>query len=223
MRADAHASRWGRRAGLYFPRGTALVSRNRETDDGRVAVSMLGMRREDRDRLFLKQMDMLRRFTRVLVRDEDIADELLQDVAVVVLEHEHGPSEVASFPLWCRGIARHLTMHRRRERARLAACLEALAVAEPGAVSNDLERALMVRERIAAGLDVLDEVSQQLLFDHLLSASSMALAAQWQVSPAAIRMRLTRLRGALRSAAEEESDGDGDGYAIESSPPSESE
>jgi RNA polymerase sigma factor (sigma-70 family) len=164
------------------------------------------MRREDRDRLFLTQLEKLRRFTRILARDDDIANELLQDVAVVVLEHQHGPRDPASFPLWCRGIARHLTMHRRRERARLAACLEALEFDDSHAISTNLERSLIAREEIAAGLDALDEISQQLLFDHLLSGvSAIELAAQWNVSPAAIRMRLARLRSALRSLAEAES------------------
>jgi RNA polymerase sigma factor (sigma-70 family) len=165
------------------------------------------MTREDRDRLFLRQMAKLRRFTRVLVRDDELADELLQDVAVIVLEHRRGPGDVASFPLWCRGIARHLTLHRRREFARLATCLAALELAERHAFSNNLERSLMAREQIAAGLDALDEISQQLLFDHLVSGiSSIELAARWNVSPAAIRMRLARLRSALRSVAQEEKD-----------------
>jgi DNA-directed RNA polymerase specialized sigma24 family protein len=165
------------------------------------------MRREDRDRLFLKQIDKLRRFTRILARDDDIANELLQDVALVVLENQDAPGDPASFPTWCRGIARHLTMHRRRECARLAACLEALAFAESHAVSNNLERSLIAREQIVAGLDVLDELSLELLFDHLLSgASSIELAAHRNVSPAALRMRLARLRSALRSVAEAEND-----------------
>jgi RNA polymerase sigma factor (sigma-70 family) len=165
------------------------------------------MRREDRDRQFLRQVDALRRFTRILARDDDIANELLQDVAVVVLEHQHGPCDPASFPRWCRGIARHLTMHRRREWARLAACLEALEFAESPAVSNNVERSLIAREQIAAGLDGLDEISRQLLCDHLLSGvSSIELAAQLNVSPAALRMRLARLRSALRSVAAAEND-----------------
>ena len=165
------------------------------------------MRREDRDRLFLKQMDKLRQFTRILARDEDIANELLQDVAVVVFEHQHGPGDPASFPMWCRGIARHLTMHRRRERARLAACLEVLEFAESPAVANNVERTLIAREQIAARLVVLDDTSQQLLFDHLLSgSSSVELAARWNVSPAALRMRVARLRSALRSVAEANND-----------------
>jgi RNA polymerase sigma-70 factor (ECF subfamily) len=165
------------------------------------------MRREDRDRQFLRQVEALRRFTRVLARDDDIANELLQDVAVVVLEHQQGPCDPASFPLWCRGIARHLTMHRRRECARLAACLEALERAEPHAVSNNLERSLIAREQIAAGLDALDELSQELLLDHLLrGVSSIELAAQLNVSPAALRMRLARLRSVLRSVAAAEND-----------------
>jgi DNA-directed RNA polymerase specialized sigma24 family protein len=165
------------------------------------------MRREERYRLLVTQIDQLRRFTRVLARDDDIANELLQDVAVVVLEHQHGPGNAASFPLWCRGIARHLSMHRRRERARLASCLEAFELAKPHTIANHLERALIAREQIEAGLEVLDEASQQLLFDHLASGGgSIALAAQRNASPAAIRMRLARLRGALRSAAGEEDD-----------------
>lgn len=165
------------------------------------------MRREERYRLFVTQIDQLRRFTRFLARDDDVANELLQDVAVVVLEHQRGPCDAASFPLWCRGIARHLSMHRRRDRGRLASCLEKFELAEPQAIANHLERALIAREQIAAGLAVLDETSQQLLFDHLVGGgSSSALAGQRNASPAAIRMRLARLRGVLRSATGDEDD-----------------
>lgn len=87
------------------------------------------MRREDRARLFLAQIDRLRRFVRILSRDDDVANEALQDVALVVLEHPRGPCDTTSFPFCCRGIARHLAMHRRRDRARFVACVQALEFA----------------------------------------------------------------------------------------------
>jgi RNA polymerase sigma factor (sigma-70 family) len=157
----------------------------------------------EREHLFLNQLDTLRGFIRLLVRDDDTANELLQDVAVVVLEHPDGPRDLASFPLWCRGIARHLTLHRRRTLARLASCVEALETFERNATIDDLERSLIARQELVAGLQALDESSQRLLFEHIIDgASSVELAARWNVSPAAIRMRLARLRSDLRSAAE---------------------
>jgi RNA polymerase sigma-70 factor, ECF subfamily len=159
----------------------------------------------DHERLFVNQLEALRRFVRLLVRDDDTANELLQDLAVIVLEHPSGPRDLASFPLWCRGIARHLTLHRRRAFARLATCIETLEMFETHPAVDDLERSMIARQELVAGLQALDESSQQLLFEYFFDgASSTELAARRNVSPAAIRMRLTRLRTEVRSAAERE-------------------
>jgi RNA polymerase sigma factor (sigma-70 family) len=158
-----------------------------------------------REHLFLSHLETLRRFVRMLTRDEDTANELLQDVAVIVLGHPDGPRDLASFPLWCRGIARHLTLHRRRAFVRLASCVETLEMLETHTRIDDLERSLIVRQELVVGLQALDASSQQLLFEYVIDgASSIELASRRNVSPAAIRMRLARLRSDLRSAAERE-------------------
>jgi RNA polymerase sigma-70 factor (ECF subfamily) len=159
------------------------------------------MHTTDRERLFVEQLEALRRFVRLLVRDEDAADELVQDVAVTVFAHADGPLDAASFPLWCRGVARHLSMHRRRAFARLTACLDALESA-PERVGSDLERAMIARDELSAGLDVLDEAAQLLLIARFIGGeTSTELGARLHLSPASIRMRLARARSAMRSAA----------------------
>jgi RNA polymerase sigma-70 factor (ECF subfamily) len=169
------------------------------------------MHSTDRGPLFVEQLEALRRFARLLVRDEDAVDELVQDVAVTVFEHAQGPIDAAAFPLWCRGVARHLSMHRRRAFARLAACLDALE-AVPDRVGEDLERAMIARDELSAGLDVLDEAAQLLLIARFIHGeTSTELGARLHLSPASIRMRLARARNAMRSATEEkplESDSD---------------
>jgi RNA polymerase sigma-70 factor (ECF subfamily) len=153
-----------------------------------------------RGSVLVEQLAAIRRFARILVRDEDAADELVQDVAVTVLEHARGPLDAASLRSWCCGVARHLSMHRRRTLARLAACLGALDVVERW----DPEPSMIARDELSAGMDVLDEASQRLLVARFLEGeTSTELGARWHVSPASVRMRLTRARSAMRSATDE--------------------
>jgi RNA polymerase sigma factor (sigma-70 family) len=162
------------------------------------------MHATDRKPLFVEQLKALRRFARLLVHDEDAVDELVQDVAVTVFEHSQGPLDAESFPLWCRGVARHLSMHRRRAFARLAACLDALEAA-PERVSGDLERAMIARDQLSAGLHVLDDAALRLLVARFIDGeTSTELAARLNLTPASIRMRLTRVRSAMRSAADDD-------------------
>jgi DNA-directed RNA polymerase specialized sigma24 family protein len=142
------------------------------------------------------------------VRDPEAVDELVQDVAVTVFAHSEVPLDPTSFPLWCRGVARHHSKHRRRAFARLAACLEALEAAGERASGNP-EPAMIARDELSVGLDVLDEAAQLLLVALFVDGeTSTELAARWHLTPASIRMRLTRARSAMRSASDEGGEAD---------------
>jgi RNA polymerase sigma factor (sigma-70 family) len=165
---------------------------------------------DDRVRLFVKLVPELRRFARRLVPDDPAAlDDLVQDVAIKVLEHPHGPGDEASFSLWCRGVARHLCMHRRRSFARHATFREAWWATSGYEGTERFERALLARDQLAAGMSRLDRASVRLLFERYFDgATSSEIAARWQVSAASVRMRLARLRSDVCAAAGVETEGD---------------
>jgi RNA polymerase sigma factor (sigma-70 family) len=154
----------------------------------------------DRERLLVLQIDTLRRLACRLVPDKASAEDLVQDVALTLLEHPNGPVGEASFSLWCESVARHLRMHRRRAYARLVNCLQtfAMVIDEP---TLDFERAVLMRDQLAAGVSTLDHESVNLLVERYLDgATSREIAARRQVSAASIRMRLSRLCRIVRSA-----------------------
>ena len=157
---------------------------------------------EDRRALFAMHHAELRRFVRRLVPSVDDADDLLQDIAVVLLGHHSGPDDADFFCPWCRGVARHLAAHRRRAFARRETSLAALAAL--GELSGDPafadpERLALARQHMMANLDALDESARKLFFARFIAGETPAeLAARCMVSPASMRMRLMRLRYALR-------------------------
>jgi RNA polymerase sigma factor (sigma-70 family) len=157
----------------------------------------------DRERLFVLAIAELRDFGRRLVRDEDSLDDLVQDVALKLLEHPEGPADARSFGVWCRGVAWHTLMHRRRSFARLMSCLHALGVSADEIPLKNFERTIIVRDQLAAGVRGLDELSLRLLVERYVDgATSREIAARWRVSASSIRMRLSRLRSFMRLAAE---------------------
>jgi DNA-directed RNA polymerase specialized sigma24 family protein len=67
-------------------------------------------------RLFTKHQRMLREFILCLVPDPNDADDLLQEVSVVVLAKSEAPRDCEKFPSWCRGVARNVILHHWRRR-----------------------------------------------------------------------------------------------------------
>jgi len=89
----------------------------------------------ERQAMFVRHHDALRRFVRRIASSEDEAQEIVQDVAVVLFAHRTGPSDPGSLAFWCRGVARHLAAHRRR----------GVAVAERPRHRRQLERTRLQR------------------------------------------------------------------------------
>jgi RNA polymerase sigma factor (sigma-70 family) len=162
--------------------------------------------------LFTIHHETLRRFARRLASSDDEADEIVQDLAVVVLAHRTGPHQHNSFAGWCCGIARHVVAHRRRSRARKPlhwrddSELDGIASPE----EKDPERAAIVRQLLAAQLRGLDATALMLLIDRfLLEKTASEMAECMKLSPASVRMRLARLLASLREP---------DGPALDAAP-----
>jgi RNA polymerase sigma factor (sigma-70 family) len=152
--------------------------------------------------LLLVHRDTLRRFARKLASTDEDADDLMQELAVVVLAHGSVPPDPENFPSWCFGVARNVAMHRRRSLARARAREDEGGRDARGACSpEDLERAAIVRQRLALHLDGLDASALRLLRDRFVfEETPTEMAERMNVSAASIRMRVSRIVAALRAS-----------------------
>jgi RNA polymerase sigma-70 factor (ECF subfamily) len=130
---------------------------------------------------------------------EDAAD-LLQDVGMVILEHQDPPVDAERFVSWCFGIARNVVLHHwRTGRRRDEIFTEVPAGHQRDVIAVPFERVIADRERLLASLDDLDEPSRKLLFLWFVDGkTSREIARELAQSPAAVRMRIMRVRKMLR-------------------------
>jgi len=144
---------------------------------------------------------MLRAYVRRLVRDGESAQEILQETCFRILRADVVPSEPERFDAWCRGVARHVAAHehRRTRRGAEERALEQEAEQTPdprGTPENYVDAC----ETLAHAASDLDNDGLELLVRRYVYEETVCdLAAERALSPAALRMRLMRLRSALRA------------------------
>src|SRR5262245_62774232 len=71
---------------------------------------------KEQTRRFLTQRQHLLAFIHGLVRDADVAEELLQEVWIRLAEAAEKGTQIDDVPRWCRGVARNLILHHFRSR-----------------------------------------------------------------------------------------------------------
>ena len=145
-------------------------------------------------------MPTLFAFVRRRVGDRETANEILQEVSLRALAGE-GPRDPDSFLSWSCGIARHVIgmEWRRRRRVRAEQPLEEPIIdqiRDPLAAPDQRYDARASLER-AIG-DDSDSVAL-LLRRYLDNVSGKELASEMGLTPAALRMRLMRIRTLARS------------------------
>jgi RNA polymerase sigma-70 factor (ECF subfamily) len=156
--------------------------------------------------LLLQQRLGLLRFIRCLVNDADVAADLFQDVGLIILRHHTGPTDEDAFRSWSRGLARNMAAHYWRAEARRSAKVARAAelLYEPAVktTSGNPERQLELREALEASIGTLDEPARELILRrYLLGETATEVAETLRQSPAAVRMRLMRLRNVMRDPA----------------------
>lgn len=152
---------------------------------------------------FMRQRALYLGFLRVLCRNEALAEELFQDLALAVLEgSERYRPEAGEFDSWVRGIARNLWrthLRRRRPTSTLEEAVES-AVAAAWDDRSPVE-ALEQTERLGRlrlCLESLAPNARDLVQRRYeASESSAIIAAALGRSVAAIDTALCRIRGAL--------------------------
>ena len=152
---------------------------------------------------FPQQATSLRAYLRRRVRDPADAEELFQELSLVVIRHPSGPKNVERFPEWCRALARHMLGHHFRSNRRRAKLLDRFAfegTANDPCQRIDPERLASARQLLTKLTERLDPGSTELLSQrYALGESAHEIALRLEQSPTAVRMRLMRLRSAMKS------------------------
>jgi RNA polymerase sigma-70 factor (ECF subfamily) len=160
------------------------------------------MAREEIVRLFMRHQRMVREFILSLVPDSNDADDLLQEVSVVVLAKSEPPRDLRKFPEWCRGVARNVVLHhwRRRKKTMTTPGARFLESVEIAYQEGDADEEVMNLRRRALEecLKQLPESSRTLLdLRYVRQAPSQEIARTLKSSAAGVRMTLMRIREAL--------------------------
>jgi DNA-directed RNA polymerase specialized sigma24 family protein len=140
------------------------------------------------------------RYVRRRVDDRDTTDEIVQEVSLRALEG-HGPLDAGSFLAWSVGIARHvLGMEwRRRRRVRAQVSLEDPCTGELRDPTAGPDR--IVDARVSLMRVLGNSEGAALLVRHYVRSgvgTANDLAHELGLSPAALRMRMVRLRSSAR-------------------------
>jgi RNA polymerase sigma-70 factor (ECF subfamily) len=161
------------------------------------------MAKEETVRLFMKHQRMLREFILSLIPDSNDADDILQEVSVVVLAKTDPPQEIQKFPAWCRGVARNVMLHHWRSRRKTltpsARFLEAVEMAYQEGDAREDEMNLR-RRALEECLQRLPDSSRNLLeLRYVQKAPSQEIARTLGRTATSVRMALVRVRQALGS------------------------
>jgi RNA polymerase sigma-70 factor, ECF subfamily len=152
-------------------------------------------------RHFLRNHAQLRSYIQSLVSNQADAADLLQEVGLVILDHQGVPADARQFSAWCRGIARNVVSHHWRSARRHS---ELFSPADfdsepPDSGIRSTEDIVASRTALEACLQDLDDHSRLLLtLRYMDGETSGEIARQFRQTPAAIRMKIMRVRDALK-------------------------
>ena len=142
-------------------------------------------------------------YVRRLVGDPEGARDVMQNVSVTVLTAPEAPLNGGQFAAWCRGVARNLAAYERRIRRRSQSMIpeEEIEKERPDPETNP-EESTNSRKVLRSLVGELEAGEFELLVRrYVFEEDSNELASALEQSPAALRMRLMRLRAILRDRA----------------------
>ena len=142
-------------------------------------------------------------YVRRLVGDAELARDVMQNVSVTILTASEAPTDGPQFAAWCRGVARNVAAYERRVRRRSQNMIPEgeLDDDRPDPETNP-EESTNSRKMLRSLVRELGADEFELLVRrYVLEEDSNELANDLEQSPAALRMRLMRLRAILRDRA----------------------
>jgi RNA polymerase sigma factor (sigma-70 family) len=153
-------------------------------------------------RMITGALPMLRAYVRRVTATDEQAKEIIQEACVRMLMTQ-GPDDPERYAAWARGVVRHVVARdwrtRRREQAELSFEDDVEEFVEP---PTDPEAHLDARSWVQRLAQDMDSEGLELLYRrYVLQESGKELADDLASSPAAMRMRLMRLRSSVSAMA----------------------
>lgn len=142
-------------------------------------------------------------YVRRLIGDAEAARDVLQTVAMTILTAPEAPTEPSQFAAWCRGVARNVTATERRVRRRSQSVIPGIELShDPPDPDTNPEESTNSRKVLRSLVRELEPDAFELLVRrYVFEEEANDLASELDQSPAALRMRLMRLRAILRNRA----------------------
>ena len=151
------------------------------------------------EELFAACQQRIGRYLVQMVRDRELAADLLQDSFHDALAARGQLHAVRNREAWLYGIARHRALRALRRRRRFGGALLRLGARE--AATQDDAEVVAVHDLLARTLSPDDRALVLLRYLHDFEVSE--LAAMTGLTPEAVRQRLSRARARLRAAIDE--------------------
>jgi DNA-directed RNA polymerase specialized sigma24 family protein len=189
---------------FYWEAGLKHRAQARTRSGSRTSREMLAADDKELGKLLVASMPTLRAFVRRRVADRETANEVLQEVSLRALSGD-GPLDRGSFASWSCGIARHVIgmEWRRCRRVREEQPIDGLdldGIRDPVSPPDQRFDARASLRRVIG--DDIEGVA--LLFRRYLDrVSGTELAAELGLTPAALRMRLMRIRSSARARSDD--------------------
>lgn len=150
---------------------------------------------------FIRLRPQVAAYVRSLIASHEDAADVLQELSLALLLRGGAPAEPTDLLRWCRGTARNLALHHWRSARRHSEIFSSRLEHEHADTveHSSLERAVVDRVSIMRCLRCLDGHSRRLLLlRYVAGKTSAEIARRSHQSPAAVRMRLMRVREDLR-------------------------
>jgi len=150
--------------------------------------------------LFLEQRNQILAYVRRLAPTGCDSRDVLQEIGLRLLDQPNLPLQRDELTAWCKVVARHIVLHDLRAIRYERAKLDALDADSFGDTCWESEKRAALRSTLLEGLERMDPLSRELLYRrHVLEQTSQEIARATNLSAAAVRMRLKRIRTATRS------------------------
>lgn len=154
---------------------------------------------------FQKHRQPLLSYVRALTCNSDAAEDIIQEMSVIVLRKANAGERPDDLPAWCRGIARNLLLRERRDAKRLIYFGDDnwIALVDRAFEENQGAPDELRRGRLRDCIEKLGAQARELInlrYTHSLKLKD--IAGRLQRTELAVQVSLSRLRKSLRSCVE---------------------
>lgn len=161
-------------------------------------------------REFQKHRQPLLSYLRALTCDSDTAEDLIQEVSVIVLRKANAGERPDDLLAWCRGIARNLLLRERRDNRRMVYFGDEnwIALVDRAFEENPADAGEFRRGSLRHCIEKLGAQARELLdlrYTHALKLKE--IATRLKRSELAVQVGLSRLRKSLRVCIQRKTSG----------------